>query len=59
MLLIVNSLTSKNLVKLEGTESSMIFTMGWGDARADVGNVIRVGMQFVEHGFGNGSASVG
>ena len=59
MFLIAKSLTSKNLVKLESIESSTIFTRGWGVARAGFGDVIWVGMQLVQHGFGKGSDSVG
>ena len=59
MVLIAKTPTSENVVKLESIESSIIFTRGWGVARADVGDVIRVEMQFVEQSFGKGSDSVG
>ena len=55
MLLITKMSTSKNLVKLESIGSSTISTRGWGVALADFGDVIRVGMQFVEHVFGKQS----
>ena len=44
MVLIAKTPTSENVVKLESIESSIIFTRGWGVARADFRDVIRIGM---------------
>ena len=59
MLLVAKPPTSKNLVELEGIEGSIISTRGWCVAQTDVGDVVWVGMQLVEHGFGKGGCSVG
>ena len=57
--MIVKVSTAKNIVKLESIESGTVFKRGWGVARADVGDIIQVGIQFVGHSFRKRSGGVG
>ena len=59
MLLVSKPPTSRNLVELEGTEGSAIFTWCWCVAWSDVGDVVWICMKLVNHGLGYWHGSVG